>query len=163
MGKLQQHVAKEFYCSLSCLWNIPRKQELQAIVSIGELNQSLLGYNTEHVVTGTKQVLKLVQERKTMTSLPQIQSPRKMEGLLYRYGSLENQSENRREQQQQLQQQSPASQQTPFSLNEYVLSKVSPATLQQKIVERISIIVQDLHNVEEFARKQVAVNVLASS
>jgi len=137
--------------------------ELQAIVSIGELNQSLLGYNTENVVTGTKQVLKLVQERKTMTSLPQIQSPRKMEGLLYRYGSLENQSENRREQQQQLQQQSPASQQTPFSLNEYVLSKVSPATLQQKIVERISAIVQDLHNVEEFARKQVAVNVLASS
>merc|ERR1712226_1788079 len=133
--------------------------ELQAIVSIGELNQSLLGYNTEHVVTGTKQVLKLVQERKTMTSLPQIQSPRKMEGLLYRYGSLENQSENRREHQQQ----SPASQQTPFSLNEYVLSKVSPATLQQKIVERISTIVQDLHNVEEFARKQVAVNVLASS
>ena len=137
--------------------------ELQAIVNVGELNQSLLGYNTENTVTGTMQILKLVAERRSMRTLPRIETPRKLEGLFYNYPTGKtHETLGRREQQQRLQEQNLETQR-PLGLSESVLSKLSPATLQKKIVEQVLQVVKDLHNVENFAKKQVAANVLSTS
>ena len=98
--------------------------EIQLILAEGELQQDLLAFNTESVVTGTRQVLKLESSRSSSTSTPHIQSPRTLEDLLYEYPrnvNLNNRSSSRREinsfrtQQDQLQTQekNPKSQKTP--------------------------------------------------
>merc|ERR1711872_254972 len=55
--------------------------ELQVILNEGEIQQSLLAYNTENMVTGTKQIIKLVKVTTSKTTLPQIQSPITLEDL----------------------------------------------------------------------------------
>ena len=132
---------------------------LHAIVNIGELNQSLLGYNTEKVVTGTKQVMKLVNIAPLYsTLLPQISSPKRMNGLSFHY-TQEHPSMNRKSYQQELQHQSL----TSPGLIENVLSRLSPATLENKIIVRVVEVVRSLNTIEEFEKKQVAGNVMAIS
>merc|ERR1712142_1397072 len=59
--------------------------ELQVIVNEGEIQKSLLAYKTERVVTGTKQILKLIKVTTSKTTLPEIQSPVTLEDLFYVY------------------------------------------------------------------------------
>merc|ERR1711887_46875 len=59
--------------------------QLHAIVNEGEHQQNLLAFNTEKVMTGTRQVLALKEVRKTHTTLPTIVSPRVVEDLLFEY------------------------------------------------------------------------------
>merc|ERR1711887_370101 len=59
--------------------------EIQYILNEGEIQQSLMAYNTENMVTGTKQVLKLVKTTTSKTTLPQIKSPVTLEDLYYVY------------------------------------------------------------------------------
>jgi len=44
-----------------------------------------------------------------------------------------------------------------------ILSKLSPTTLKQRIVKQLEKITEDLEEVEEFGKKQVAANVMAAS
>ena len=147
--------------------------EVQLILTEGELQQDLLGINTESVVTGTRQILKLVSSRST-SSVPQINSPRTLEDLLYEYprninmnqpSSSRRDNHSYRKQQDQLQnlEKNPKSQRFEPSLTEDVLAKLSPDTLKEKIVKELSQIVKDLHEVEEFEKKQISNRVLSIS
>merc|ERR1719370_2787285 len=59
--------------------------QLHAIINEGEHQQNLLAFNTEKVMTGTRQVLALKEVRKTHTVLPTIVAPRIVEDLLFEY------------------------------------------------------------------------------
>merc|ERR1711962_1326832 len=111
------------------------------------------GSSTEDVVTGTEQTLEIVEKRSTPSSLPEISSPRTSEypSSFYKYtGETPEDS---------LIRQRSASP----SPRESFLKKLSPSTLKQKMVEKISQIVRDLKEVEEFEKKQVSAHVLTLS
>merc|ERR1711970_1251696 len=57
--------------------------QLHGMINEGELQQNVLAFNTEPVVTGTKQILKLVTVRPITTVLPEIVSPMTLLDILY--------------------------------------------------------------------------------
>merc|ERR1719430_133516 len=59
--------------------------QLHAVINEGELQQNLLAFNTEKVVTGTKQVLALQEVKTSLSQLPSVKAPRHVEDLLYEY------------------------------------------------------------------------------
>merc|ERR1712234_65265 len=137
--------------------------ELQVIVNEGEIQQSLLGYKTENVVTGTKQILKLIKVTTSKTSLPEIQSPVILEDLLYVYPKIGGKEMIKTEERKELLQNMPPTEKSIIpliQLNEEIIAKLSPATLKQKIVEKLITIAKDLSSAEE---KHVSLSILSVS
>merc|ERR1712180_136318 len=58
---------------------------LHLVINEGELQQNLLAFNTEKVITGTKQMLVLKEVKSTKTVLPAIAAPRTVEDVVYEY------------------------------------------------------------------------------
>ena len=131
--------------------------DIQLILNEGEVQQNLMGYNTENVVTGTMQVLRVVEIRSSMSSLPEIESPRTIEDLLYEYPEnlglkdsnlvRANKNKNFKEQQQNLQNQdqNPTSQRFQQALpqdQEDINSQLSSDSLKKRIVESLTKIVE---------------------
>merc|ERR1719184_354707 len=132
--------------------------ELKVILNQGELLQNLMGYNTENVVTGTEQTLEIVEKRSTLSSLPEISSPRTSESLFSEYPSSFYKYTGETPEVSLIRQRSASP-----SPRESFLKKLSPSTLKQKMVEKISQIVRDLKEVEDFEKKQVSAHVLTLS
>merc|ERR1712121_139843 len=140
--------------------------ELQVIINEGEIQQSLLDYKTENVVTGTKQVLKLIKVTTTKTTLPQILSPITLEDLFYVYPKVGGQEMIKTEKRKELLQNLPLTEKSVLpivQLDEEILTKLSPATLKQKIVEKLTKVAKELKKVEKFEEKHVSLNVLSIS
>lgn len=145
--------------------------ELQVILNEGELQQDLLAFNTESLVTGTKQTLKMIEIRDTLSTLPQIRSPRNLDDLLYEYPqnvSLERKQNDRdnsnfKDQQEKLQNQPITSQRFKPSLDDSVTSKLSPETLKQKIIDLLTQVARDLTEVEELGEKHIPQTILSIS
>jgi len=141
--------------------------QIQAIVNQGEVYQNLMGFKTEQLVTGTIQYLKIRDIKSSLTPLPQIQSPRTVEDLLYEYPVMGHQKPRNAMERKQLLQNMPLTaervQNTIVSDSEAILAKMSPNTLKQKIVEKLTKIVQDLKEVQELEKKHVASQVLTVS
>merc|ERR1711962_706063 len=132
--------------------------ELKVVLNQGELLQNLMGYNTKNVVTGTEQTLEIVEKRSTLSSLPEISSPRTSESLFSEYPSSFYKYTGETPEDSLIRQRSASP-----SPRESFLKKLSPSTLKQKMVEKISQIVRDLKEVEEFEKKQVSAHVLTLS
>merc|ERR1711962_1261589 len=132
--------------------------ELKVILNQGEILQNLKGYNTENVVTGTEQTLEVVEKRSTHSPLPEISSPRTSESLFSEYPSSFFKYTGETPEESLIRQRSASP-----SPRESFLKKLSPSTLKQKMVEKISQIVRDLKEVEEFEKKQVSAHVLTLS
>ena len=141
--------------------------ELEVIVNEAELHQNLRAFNTESLVSGVKQVLKVEEVRSELSSLPQIPSPRTIEGLFYEYPLANGKtSESYRDQQQKLREMPVTSDFLSALSNKEehtILAKLSPSTLKQRIVKHLEKLSEDLEEVEHFGKKQVSVNVLAVS
>ena len=141
----------------------PATMQLQVIMNEGELQQNLMAYDTENVVTGTEQTLKMVEMRTTLTNLPEINSPTTINDLYYGYPQVTGRHGSTKQQQhQQLQGQAPHMRFVP-KVYDSILAKLSPNTLRSKIVEKITEIVRDLKEVEHFGKKQTSAHVLSIS
>ena len=128
-----------------------QNMELQVILNEGELQQSLLAFNTENVVTGTKQVLKMERVKNSMSNIPQIQSPKTLENLYYEYPktmSPHMKSTDPREA-------------VLLKLEGSMLAKISPETLKQKIVQQLKQVAENLKEVEQIEKKTIASHVLS--
>ena len=148
-----------------------------AIVNEADMHQSLLAYNTEKVVTGSKQVLKFVEVRSTFSSLPEIEDERMIEDLLYEYpeavtltGSSmfpqEEKPSNYKEQQELLQGKTDNVRVQRFDKalpqdQETLLSKLSPSLLKQQIVEKLVEITDDLAEIENLEKKEVSSTIMS--
>ena len=149
----------------------PENMEIEIIMNEGEIQQNIMAFNTENVVTGTQQVLKVVEVRNSLSSLPEVSSPKTIDNLYFEYPNLMHlrdgqypRSHPKNVYQQQQQQQLQGQQQKyDVKIQDTILSKLSPSTLKAKIVERISEIVMDLKEVEQFEKKHVSSQVLSIS
>jgi len=138
--------------------------EVKAILNQGELQQSLLSFDTENVVTGTMQTLIVREIKSSMTSLPQIQSPRTVEDLFYEYPIMGHKkprnSMERKEMLQNLPLTADRVKDTIISDSESIIAKMSPNTLKHKIVEKITKIVRDLKEEQGLEKEYIAHEVL---
>ena len=153
----------------------PESMELQIIFNEGEIQQNLLAYNTENVVTGTMQTLKMVEIRSSLSSLPLVESPRNVDDLFYEYsmpGHIQQQGQQGQQDQYQQykyqkfmaqQYQNQQYQQTSgeFQPPVFAVTKVPQDKLKQLIVKGLEKLSHDLKEVEEFEKKHASHTVLA--
>ena len=65
----------------------PGSLVIQTIINQGELNQNIMGFNTERMVTGTQQVLKLREVRTNPTPVPMPSSVTELKSMMYEYST----------------------------------------------------------------------------
>merc|ERR1712126_777469 len=130
--------------------------QMQAIINEGEHQQNLLSFNTEKVMTGTRQVLALKEVRKTQTALPNIAAPRDVEDLLFEYPKAVT-SEERRQISSFKKQQDHFRQKAMDPANDVFRPDgeiASMTELKTKIVEKLTLVAEALNDVQNFGSKQ---------
>merc|ERR1719153_513877 len=130
--------------------------QMHAIINEGEHQQMLLSFNTEKVMTGTRQVLALKEVRKTQTALPNIAAPRDVEDLLFEYPKAVT-SEERRQISSFKKQQDHFRQKAMDPANDVFRPDgeiASMTELKTKIVEKLTLVAEALNDVQNFGSKQ---------
>merc|ERR1719153_1433708 len=130
--------------------------QMHAIINEGEHQQNLLSFNTEKVMTGTRQVLALKEVRKTQTALPNIAAPRDVEDLLFEYPKAVT-SEERRQISSFKKQQDHFRQKAMDPANDVFRPDgeiASMTELKAKIVEKLTLVAEALNDVQNFGSKQ---------
>ena len=131
--------------------------QLHAIINEGELQQNLLAFNTEKVMTGTRQVLALKEVRKTHTVLPNIVAPRVVEDLLFEYPKSISREERMqissfKKQQDHFKQLAVDPANDVFRPDGEIVP-MTPA-IQTKIVEKLTLVAEALQDIQNFGGKQ---------
>merc|ERR1719394_1424148 len=130
--------------------------QMHTIINEGEHQQNLLSFNTEKVMTGTRQVLALKEVRKTQTALPNIAAPRDVEDLLFEYPKAVT-SEERRQISSFKKQQDHFRQKVMDPANDVFRPDgeiASMTELKKKIVEKLTLVAEALNDVQNFGSKQ---------
>merc|ERR1719239_1562087 len=131
--------------------------QMHAIINEGEHQQNLLAFNTEKVMTGTRQVLALKEVRKTHTVLPTIVAPRIVEDLLFEYPKIITREERMqitsfKKQQDHFKRMAVDPANHVFRPDGELVA-MTPA-IRMKIVEKFTHIAEALHDVQNFGGKQ---------
>ena len=125
--------------------------EIQAVVSEGQLQQSLFAFNTENVVTGSKQVLKIVSVGSQMSTLSEIRRPTYLENLYYEYPE---------EMSSKMITENPSD----AILKKYqssLLAKLSPEALKQNIIKDIEKVARNTLKTGQIEKKTIASHALS--
>jgi len=132
--------------------------ELQGMINEGELQHSVVAFNTETVVTGTKQILKLEEVRSRSTEIPEIDSARTCHDLSYEFPQSPSQGRkisSRQDQREILKElsQNPERQTfSPYGDQE----NINTEQIKRQMVERLQQISSDISQVDQFAEKELA-------
>merc|ERR1711874_895536 len=93
VGKCESENTKQtqtrFYACADSVTEIPY---WHGVINEGEMKQSVLAFNTEPVVTGTKQVIKLEKIQKITNKMPEVPSPKECNDLTYEFPVTKSQS-----------------------------------------------------------------------
>merc|ERR1711881_701792 len=132
--------------------------ELQGMINEGELQHSVVAFNTETVVTGTKQILKLEEVRSPSPEIPEIGSARTCHDLSYEFPQSPSQGRkisSRQDQREILKElsQNPERQTfSPYGDQE----NINTEQIKRQMVERLQQISSDISQVDQFAEKELA-------
>merc|ERR1711955_89223 len=128
--------------------------QLTGMINEGELRQNVVAFNTEQVVTGTKQVLKLQKVQEISQQIPEIQSPRTCHDLSYEYPQVNRQSVNSRQEMREIMK-SYVKQPRSLAFIPEIAEKLSTEEAKSQIVQRLQQIAQEIEDVENFAQKEI--------
>merc|ERR1712098_763348 len=93
----KQSLTRFFACG-----NSVNELQITGVINEGEMRQNVVAFNTEQVVTGTKQVLKLQSVQQISQQIPEIQSPRTCHDLSYEYQQSDKQAVNSRQEMREI-------------------------------------------------------------
>merc|ERR1719228_3257607 len=127
---------------------------LTGMINEGELRQNVIAFNTEQVVSGTKQVLKLETVKEITQQIPEVQSPRTCHDLTYEYPQVNKQSPNSRQEMREILK-SYMQQPRTLAFIPEISEKLSTEQAKRQIVQRLQQIAQELEDVENFAQKEI--------
>merc|ERR1711887_397030 len=127
--------------------------QLHGMINEGELQQNVLAFNTEPVVTGTKQILKLVTVQPITTVLPEIVSPMTLWDILYDF-SKPISTHITREQKgyYRISTSDPSNQ---VFLPEGSLEDINKEDLKVNLIEKLKKIAIQMAEVENFGEKEI--------
>merc|ERR1711887_145110 len=127
--------------------------QLHGMINEGELQQNILAFNTEPVVTGTKQILKLVTVQPITTVLPEIVSPMTLWDILYDF-SKPISTHITREQKgyYRISTSDPSNQ---VFLPEGSLEDINKEDLKVNLIEKLKKIAIQMAEVENFGEKEI--------
>eukprot|EP00092_Neocalanus_flemingeri_P041113 GFUD01044771.1.p1 GENE.GFUD01044771.1~~GFUD01044771.1.p1 ORF type:complete len:1713 (+),score=410.65 GFUD01044771.1:554-5140(+) len=105
--------------------------QLHGMINEGELQHNVLAFNTEPVVTGTKQVLKLVAITPVTTTIPEIVAPTNVIDLLFEF---------------------------PKTANNFIpvgLDNLPKEEMKAKVIAKLTAIATELGELEHFGKKEI--------
>ena len=152
----KQTQTRYFACGLTA-----EDMQLHGMINEGEMRQNVVAFNTESVVTGTKQVLKLQKIQSVSSSMPEIPSPKICKDLSFEYPLTSEKITSRQEQRETISQllreartKSLISEMNSDS-SMYSQSKLDTEELKTRIVEKLQEIASQLQSAEHFAEKEI--------
>jgi len=129
--------------------------QLHGIINEGELLQNVLAFNTEQVVTGTKQILKLVTVQPITTDVPEIEAPKTLLDILYEFPKPINNHIKSHEEQKEYYQLTTMDPSNQLFLPEGSLEEINKKDLKVKVIEKLKKIATQLAEVENFGEKEI--------
>merc|ERR1719347_540042 len=111
------------------------------------MRQNVVAFNTEQVVTGTKQVLKLQFVQQISQQIPEIQSPRTCHDLSYEYQQSDKQAVNSRQEMREILKSYLKQPRTSPFVPE-ITEKLSTQQIKTQIVEKLQKIARELEDKE---------------
>jgi len=129
--------------------------QLHGMINEGELQQNILAFNTEPVVTGTKQSLKLVTVQPITTTIPEIVSPKTLLDILYEFPKPLNTHIMSHEEQKEYYQISTMDPSNQLFLPEGSLEKINKNDLKVKVIEKLTVVANQLAELENFGKKEI--------
>ena len=152
----KQTQTRYFACGLTA-----EDMQLHGMINEGEMRQNVVAFNTESVVTGTKQVLKLQKIQSVSSSMPEIPSPKICKDLSFEYPLTSEKITSRQEQRETISQLLKEAR-TKSLISEmnsdssmYSQSKLDTEQLKTRIVEKLQEIASQLQSAEHFAEKEI--------
>merc|ERR1712061_569873 len=157
VGKCESENTKQtqtrFYACADSVTEIPY---WHGVINEGEMKQSVLAFNTEPVVTGTKQVIKLEKIQKITNKMPEVPSPKECNDLTYEFPVTKSQSSHITSRQSQREFfQSLTKQPESLTFIPFIFEGLNTEELKTQIVEKLSLVAQQLHSTELIAEKEV--------
>jgi len=145
----KQSLTRFFACG-----NSVNELQITGVINEGEMRQNVVAFNTEQVVTGTKQVLKLQSVQQISQQIPEIQSPRTCHDLSYEYQQSDKQAVNSRQEMREILKSYLKQPRTSPFVPE-ITEKLSTQQVKTQIVEKLQKIARELEDNENFADKEI--------
>merc|ERR1711970_787457 len=129
--------------------------QLHGMINEGELQQNILAINTEPVVTGTKQILKLVTVQTITTVIPEIVSPKTLLDILYDFPKPVNTHITSHEEQKEYYQILTMDPSNQVFLPEGSLEEINKEDLKANVIEKLTVVANQLAELENFGKKEI--------
>jgi len=127
--------------------------QLHGMIQEGEMAQNVVAFNTEKVVTGTKQVLQLQEVTEVTTTIPEISNPKTCQDLSYEF--LQDKEITSRSEQKVALRSKASNPRTYSWLHETFHNQFDTESLKTQIVEKLQQVASELVEVEHYAEKEI--------
>ena len=145
-----------FYACANSVTEIPY---WHGVINEGEMVQNVIPFNTEPVVTGTKQVVKLLKVGQVSYIMPEVPAPKVCKvcnDLTYEFPVSKSQSSQITSRQSQKEYfQSLTKQPKQISFIPAIFESLNTEELSNQIVEKLVLVSEQLHSTELFAEKEI--------
>merc|ERR1712168_1224230 len=131
--------------------------ELHGMISEGELQHNVVAFNTETVVTGTKQILKLQEIKTSPSTIPDVSSPKTSHDLSYEFPQTHGQARqiSNRQDQRELLKELSKNPETQTFVPLAPVDNIDIEKLKTEMVQKLQQIASDMNQSEQFAEKEI--------
>merc|ERR1712168_308060 len=131
--------------------------ELHGMISEGELQHNVVAFNTETVVTGTKQILKLQEIKTSPSNIPDVSSPKTSHDLSYEFPQSHGQARqiSSRQDQRELIKELSKNPETQTFVPLAPVDNIDIEKLKTEMVQKIQEIASEMNQSEQFAEKEI--------
>merc|ERR1712168_570166 len=131
--------------------------ELHGMISEGELQHNVVAFNTETVVTGTKQILKLQEIKTSPSNIPDVSSPKTSHDLSYEFPQTHGQARqiSSRQDQREIIKELSKNPETQTFVPLAPVDNIDIEKLKTEMVQKIQEIASEMSQSEQFAEKEI--------
>merc|ERR1712168_1246843 len=131
--------------------------ELHGMISEGELQHNVVAFNTETVVTGTKQILKLQEIKTSPSNIPDVSSPKTSHDLSYEFPQSHGQARqiSSRQDQREIIKELSKNPETQTFVPLAPVDNIDIEKLKTEMVQKIQEIASEMNQSEQFAEKEI--------
>merc|ERR1719391_1690758 len=131
--------------------------ELHGMISEGELQHNVVAFNTETVVTGTKQILKLQEIKTSPSNIPDVSSAKTCHDLSYEFPQTHGQSRqiSSRQDLRELIKEQSKNPETQTFVPLTAGDNIDIEKLKTEMVEKLEQIASEMSQAEQFAEKEI--------
>merc|ERR1712168_607994 len=135
----------------------PHSMELHGMISEGELQHNVVAFNTETVVTGTKQILKLQEIKTSPSNIPDVSSPKTSHDLSYEFPQSHGQARqiSSRQDQREIIKELSKNPETQTFVPLAPVDNIDTEKLKTEMVQKIQQIASEMSQSEQFAEKEI--------